>query len=433
MTTTAIAEANSSRRPIALLTQWFRDRPLVAAGVEAVVVGATALISLWLQLRVDEVGGFPDAVPFPLAVAWTLALVVPFTLRRLWPLGSFTVVGLVFAGYRLWMIPEYMVSAITIFLSLMAAGERGGRRRTPVRAAVCAVILVVYLIGVFTQDLPDEYQPLFRWNLLISVGYNVWFFAAAWTLGDLLRRRKVRERELELRTKQLETEREENARRAVLDERLRIARELHDVVAHHVSVMGVQAGAARRVLGREPARATAALATVEASSRQAVDELRRLVGFLRDDEVDINDLAPTPGLERLDTLVAETRSSTDLDVGVEADGDLVGLPASLSRSAYRVVQEALTNTIKHAHARRVTIALHHEGGDLVVEVRDDGIGLAAPPLDGAAANGLGHGLTGMRERVALHEGQLMTGRHPDGGYRVRACFPVTRGNKDGEP
>lgn len=419
------------RRRISDVVQWFRARPLVAAAVEFVILGSVALVALWLQMRVDEIGGQPNAIPFGVAVAWTVLLVVSFALRRRWPLGSLVAVGVVFAGYRLWLVPEYMVSAIVIFLALMTAGERGGPRRTPVRAAVCTLILVVYVVGIFTEEFPEEFQPVFRWNLVLSIGYNVWYFAAAWMLGDLLRRRQVREEQLEERTVQLEKEREENARRAVLDERLRIARELHDVVAHHVSVMGVQAGAARRVLVREPERATTALATVEASSRQAVDELRRLVGFLRDDEIDVHDLAPTPGLERLDTLVADTRASAGIEVTVAADGSLRDLPASVSRSAYRVVQEALTNTIKHAHARHVEVTVRHDGAQLIVEVRDDGVGIAAPPHRNGGANGSGHGLRGMRERVALHEGELTTGRHPDGGYRVLARFPVGRTTTEG--
>ncbi|MFN2502925.1 MAG: sensor histidine kinase, partial [Acidimicrobiales bacterium] len=208
------------------------------------------------------------------------------------------------------------------------------------------------------------------------------------------------------------------ARRAVFDERVRIARELHDVVAHHVSVMGLQAGGARRVMARQPGRAEEALSSIEASSRQAVAELHRLLGFLRRD-ADGEDSAPQPDLRQLDTLVADVaRGGLHVDVSVE--GQPRPLPPTVELSGYRIVQEALTNVVRHAGAAKARVTIRYERRALQLDVVDDGSG-AAPD---AGNTGAGLGLIGMRERVGLHGGQLSVGPRPDGGFGVCASIPI---------
>ncbi len=396
--------------------RWSREHPGAAAIGEVTLLLATGITSLLLRMRADELAGLAHAIPYWLAVAWTVVLVVPFGARRRFPLATLFVVGVVFAGYRVWLVPEYTVSAVVIFLVVVFAGRDGGPRRDAARGAVLAFLGLVLAWSLAIQEVPEEYARIFRWNLVFTVAYNIFFFLAAWLLGDALRRRHDRERDLEERTAQLEVERELNARRAVVDERLRIARELHDVIAHHVSVMGVQAGAARRTLVRDPDRAATALTTVESSSRQAVDELRRLVGLLRSGEDE--SLEPVPGVDRLERLIEDTRA-TGLDVRWRVDGEPVPLADSVGLSVYRVAQEALTNTIKHARARRVEVVVHYRADAVEIEVVDDGVGIAPP-----GTNGSGHGLAGMRERVALHSGRLETGPQPAGGYRVHATFPA---------
>jgi signal transduction histidine kinase len=228
--------------------------------------------------------------------------------------------------------------------------------------------------------------------------------------------RRRQERALVERAEQLEVEREEKARRAVFDERVRIARELHDVVAGHVSVMGVQAGAARRVMERQPARAAEALATIEQTSRHAVDELHRMLGFLRRED-EPEDIAPQPRLDQLDALLENV--DTGLDVHVTVSGVPRDLPASLEVSAYRIVQESLTNVLKHSTAEHACVGVEYGDGHLSIEVTDDG---ARRDADVPASGG--HGLIGMRERVALHRGQLQAGPQPSGGFRVLATFPL---------
>jgi signal transduction histidine kinase len=199
---------------------------------------------------------------------------------------------------------------------------------------------------------------------------------------------------------------------------VRIARELHDVVAHHVSVMGLQAGAARRVLGRQPDKAEAALSSIEASSRQAVLELHRLLGFLRRaDQTD--DLAPHPDLAQLSDLVAQAGQGA-LTVTLSVEGEPRPLPPTLEVSAYRVVQEALTNARKHSGGTTATVRVAYQPTMLEIEVLDDGNRGAEPPLPNAG----GHGLIGMRERVALHGGHLRAGPRPHGGFAVHATFPL---------
>jgi signal transduction histidine kinase len=215
----------------------------------------------------------------------------------------------------------------------------------------------------------------------------------------------------------------ENARRAVFEERVGIARELHDVVAHHVSMMGVQAGAARVVLDRDPQGTKEALALIESSSRQAVLELHRLLGFLRR-EGDSDHGGSQPGLVRLDDLVAAMRGS-QLAVSVRIEGRQRALAPMLDASAFRIVQEALTNTLKHADASRVDVHLRYRSDALEIEVVDDGRANGVPSPARSSPGGLG--LIGMRERAVLHGGDLETGRIEGGGFAVRATLPTTAG------
>src|SRR5918995_1765733 len=219
------------------------------------------------------------------------------------------------------------------------------------------------------------------------------------------------------RAEGLERTREELARRAVVEERLRIARELHDVVAHALSVIAVQAGAGRVVGEDSPATAREALASIETASRSALGEMRRLLMVLRSDEGEVEPLVPSPGLSELEGLVAATVRS-GLPVEVRIDGDRVALPAGGGLAAHRLVQGALTNVRKHAHASRASVVISYDPDEVRIEVLDDGVG---PRANGRL--GAGHGLVGMRERAALYGGTVETGPGLDGGFRVTARIP----------
>ncbi len=225
------------------------------------------------------------------------------------------------------------------------------------------------------------------------------------------------------------------AEQSVLDERVRIARELHDVVAHHVSVMGVQAGAARRVMSRSPEEAATVLSSIEESSRQAVAEMHRLLGFLRREDDDGPEhsgraAAPQPGLARLDEL-ADSLRRAGLTVTVDVAGADGPLPASIDLSAYRIVQEALTNALKHGGVGTIaSVEVQRSGGDLVVSVLDDGRGRSNGRSDNrprSPAMSTGHGLIGMRERTVLHGGRFTAEPRHGSGFAVTATFPLVAG------
>jgi signal transduction histidine kinase len=224
-------------------------------------------------------------------------------------------------------------------------------------------------------------------------------------VGDRERRAQLAERERDLA-----------AREAVVEERARIARELHDAIAHNVSMMVVQAGAERRVLEEEASGATReVLVTIERIGRGALTEMRRLVGMLRSDAGE--PLAPQPGLDDLPTLVGQVREA-GLPVQFQVEGERRELPVGIELSAYRIVQEALTNALKHAGEAHASVRVHYRADSLELEIVDDGGGAAAPVASG------GHGLVGMRERVALYGGRLDAGRRPSGGFAVRVLLPI---------
>ena len=220
--------------------------------------------------------------------------------------------------------------------------------------------------------------------------------------------------ERERRARLAERERDLAAREAVLEERARIARELHDAIAHNVSMMVVQAGAERRTLA-DASQTREVLETVEHIGRAALTEMRRLVGMLRSD--DAEPLAPQPGLRDLSTLVTQVREA-GLPVDLEIDGDPRELPVGLELSAYRIVQEALTNALKHAGDAHATVHVRYGPDSLELEIVDDGAGVQVPVASG------GHGLVGMRERVAVFGGVLEANRRLEGGYRLRATLPL---------
>jgi signal transduction histidine kinase len=240
-------------------------------------------------------------------------------------------------------------------------------------------------------------------------------FAIAWLVGRDLRRRRQRVAELEDRAEQLEREREEQAQLAVAEERGRIARELHDVIAHGVSVIVVQAQAGPHLVG-DPQRVVGVFRAIESSGRDALVELRRLLGILRSGDEQLA-IGPQPGLGSLQSLVEQVRAS-GLPVELRIEGEPVHLPAGIDLSAYRIVQEALTNIVKHAGDAEAEVVIRYRTRELELEVVDDGRSAVE------SVNGSGHGLIGMRERVALYGGTLEAGRRDGGGYAVRARLPL---------
>lgn len=250
-------------------------------------------------------------------------------------------------------------------------------------------------------------------------------FLLAWVMGDSLRTRRAYYIELEERAARLEREREAQAKVAVAAERARIARELHDVVAHNVSVMVVQADGAAYVLDSAPEQTRQALETISGTGRQALAEMRRLLGVLRDDERgEAGEYVPQPGVEQLTELVEQVRG-TGLTVDFRVDGTPRPLPSGVELTAYRIVQEALTNTRKHGGPDAgATVRITYGNDELSLLAEDDGRGAQAELYEEGGADGLGHGLIGMRERVGMVGGLLETGPRPGGGFRIRASLPL---------
>jgi signal transduction histidine kinase len=329
---------------------------------------------------------------------------LPIALRRIRPVGVLTVT--VSAETLLLLFSSRVQVPLGVIVALYTVASRC-ERPVAIRAAEWVALPITVGVIVNTGLHPERIIP------------KLALFAIAWVLGDNIRTRRAYLAELEARAARLEREREERDERAVAGERNRIARELHDVIAHNVSVMVVQASAGEEVFDTDPSRARESLAAVASTGRAALTELRRLLGVIRSEEgEDTPAYAPQPGLEYLDELVGQVRE-TGLAVDVTVLGEPRELPEGVGLCAYRIVQEALTNTLKHADATRAQVSLRYVADALELQVLDDGRGAA--PVNG---DGSGHGLIGMRERVALFGGELSARSRPDHGYEVIARIPL---------
>lgn len=401
--------------------------PTAADGVLALALVAAALVSLstiFELVRQDPSFELPAKPPLVVAL---LAVTLPLALRRRFPVGVAAVVIVSFVVGRLTLAPaepalpawEGYVTVWACSLALYTAVVHGRRSRPRILVLAASAALLLGEVAREIYGAALEGLPL---NQGFQLVYNgVFLVALPLLLGASVRSLRDRQRELAAQATELQRQREDNARRAVLEERVRIARELHDVVAHHVSLMGIQAGAARRVLGSKPEQAEGVLSSIEASSRQAVVELHRLLGFLRR-AGEVDEMGPQPGLAQLTDLVAETGHGV-LRVELSVVGEPRPLPRTLEVSAYRVIQEALTNARKHSGGTLATVRVDYKPTVLEIEVLDDGNGGAAQVLNEVG----GHGLMGMRERVSLHGGHLRAGRTPLGGFAVHASFPLNGG------
>jgi signal transduction histidine kinase len=297
--------------------------------------------------------------------------------------------------------------ALGTFLPQLVAVYSAGRYSD---APGLVLVVPVVLLGTALHELKDPHFTLSG----PAVVYWV-LLAAAWPVGHAFRRRERAVRVLSERTDQLQRERAAEARAAAAAERARIARELHDVVGHGVSVIVLQVVAALGLIDKgDLAVARQRLLATERSARETLAEMRRLLGLLNED--DQGSLAPQPGLNELDQLVADTRAA-GVEVALDVRGRRLELPAGLQLAVYRVAQEALTNVIKHAQPAGAQVLLSYEPHDIIINITDDG----HPPA--SSLNG-GRGIAGMRERVALYGGELTVGQRPGGGFEVNARFPI---------
>jgi signal transduction histidine kinase len=367
-----------------MIWNWLRRHPLV------VDVGLVALI-----LAATTGGATRHSSHTAEALVLGIVGTLPLLRRRQQPLLVVTAVAavaLVMVALGVWQLPFQLGLAL---YTLAATRERPTARATALVSVAAMTVAVAVASELRFGDA--------AWRLV--------FLVAAWLLGDSIGSRRAYVREIEQKAERLEREREAEARRAVAEEQARIARELHDVVAHALSVIVVQAGAADDVFEVDPRRTREPIRAIDAAARTALGDLRRVLGILQQDA----DYEPQPGLGRLDSLIEQVRA-TGLDVSLEIAGTPRALPAAVDLSAYRIVQEALTNALKHAEAEHVTVRVRYDDR-LVLEIRDDGR---------ATGNGNpgGSGLIGMRERVTLLAGTLETGPAAGGGYLVTVQIPI---------
>jgi signal transduction histidine kinase len=383
---------------------------------DVLVVLALALAALFADsthVSLERVPVDPGMLLRPIRrdeTGWTIVLLVvlPLVLRRRYPLAVLWVV----LGTAPWMARDDSALRLSFYACVIAA--YAAAVHSPYRMAALASLPVAVLLYGNLQDDPPAVPPAFVPLLLLTT--------IAITANGL-RRWKVQADEGRERMAALEREQVEALHRAAGHERARIARELHDVVTHNVSMMVIQAGAARKVLDTAPAQTREALLAIEAGGRAAMTELRHVMGLLTmdsdgPDPAGAADLAPQPGLDRLDALVGRL-SDSGVPVTLTRSGRPRPVPAGIELTAYRVAQEALTNTVKHAAG--ATARVHVEFGDdhLRVEVTDTG-----GPAGAQAATGGGHGLIGLRERLAVYGGTLRAGPRVSGGYRVDARIPL---------
>jgi signal transduction histidine kinase len=391
----------SSRSPLP------RGRALRTDVLLALGIGLVQVVVLAVSQRVIRSPDWrePDALAYLLLVAGPAALL----LRRRRPLGVLAVTLACGLAYAARTYPEGP-SQLAVYPALWTVALTVPRRRAWLAAAVAAVAVGAAELFFYDDTMLDG-EPLYA---------AVTVLAAMWW-GEAVRARRAYVAELRDRAERAERTREEEARRRVDEERMRIARELHDVVSHTIGVISVQAGVASHLLHRRPDKAADSLAAIRQASDEALGELHAMLGVLREGEGDGGraPLAPAPGLAELDALVAQA-AGAGVEVTVSLEGEPRRLPAAVDLACYRVVQESLTNVVRHAGASRAEVTVSHQGDQVVVEVTDDG---RAGSGNGDGA-GSGQGIMGMRERARALGGSLEAGPRPGGGFRVQASLPV---------
>ncbi|GAA3264220.1 sensor histidine kinase [Streptomyces lavendulae] len=383
---------------------------------------AVLLFGLSMLIVADDSGvGGTSTLHRLLAVPCVIALCTAVALRRRWTVPMFWLT--VGAGaYQLVLGPTANLFdfAMLVILYTVAAGDvPRWVSRTALGAGLLASPLYFARFGVDKGPTEAE-AALFTLFMMVP-------FALAWVLGDSVRTRRAYYAQLVERNQRLEKEREAQAKVAVAAERARIARELHDVVAHNVSVMVVQADGAAYVMDAAPEQAKEALQTISGTGRQALAEMRRLLGVLRTGEPqESEDYVPQPDVEQIEVLVEQVRAA-GLTVDFEVEGAPRRLPSGVELTAYRIVQEALTNTRKHGGPdARASVRLVYFDDGLGLLVEDDGRGAAHELYEDGGADGAGHGLIGMRERIGMVGGTLDAGPRPGGGFRISALLPLKK-------
>jgi signal transduction histidine kinase len=410
---------------------WIQRHPKLIDSIPALIL---LLIGVGALIASDTPGVLRKSLAAPLIVA----AIVPLVFRRRWPRGTFAVAAV--AGFLSFfsLAPAFNAADMAYLIYLYTVAAYCQRRwsipamgLTYVGALIQFGLLHLYddpaeSCGQISE--PARQTKCYQGGVALATGHFNWvtfIFSAvfiaglvglAWVAGDSMRYRRAYYVRLEDRAQRLERERDAQAQIAAASERARIARELHDVVAHNVSVMVVQADGATYALDQDPEAARKALLAISQTGRTALTEMRRMLGVLRSAD-DAGTYAPQPGIEQLGDLLEQVRS-TGLPVSLKIEGVPREMPTGLALAVYRIVQESLTNTRKHGGSQvRASVGLIYTDDCLVLRIVDNGRGAGAP------GDGMGHGLVGMRERVSVFGGTLVTGPHVSGGYAVEAILP----------
>jgi len=411
---------------------WMRGHPLVVDSLLAAAVAVLGLSVLGVR-----------RVPLAVALLFIMAMSAPVAVRRRYPVGAFAAVVIV-GGLEVLWLPRPFGSDLAVIVLLYTVAAYRPRRISALALGVCLAGSVVAILVWAPGHIRDSVWS-FAGVAAVFAGPSL----LAWLLGDSMQWRRGYYRGLEERAARLERERDAQAQIAVAAERARIARELHDVVAHHVSVMVVQADGAAFAIETSPEKARQALTAISRTGRQALAEMRRLLGVLRSADDAGGELEPQPGVEQLGGLLEQARAS-GLPVTFAVEGVPHPLPAGAALAAYRIVQESLTNARKHGGPSvTAAVTLRFCEGQLVIKVTDDGRRVGAvtaadsgvravagrvsagagrgagadPGAEDVGGDGQGHGLIGMRERVEVYGGSVSAGPCP-GGWRVTATLPL---------
>ena len=423
--------ARTYAEDVSRLYAWIQRHPKLIDSIPAVVLLLIGLASL-------AASDTPSLVRKLLVLPLMVAATVPLVFRRRWPRGTFAVAA-VAAFLSFFTLAAAFNAADVAYLIYLYTVAAYCQRRWSIPAmglTYVGALIQFGLLHLYNDPQPCDqlseparqracYQGKAPFNTTGHVNWVTFLFVAvfiaglvglAWVAGDSMRYRRAYYVRLEDRAQRLERERDAQAQIAAAAERARIARELHDVVAHNVSVMVVQADGASYALDQDPEAARKALLAISQTGRTALTEMRRMLGVLRSAE-DAGTYVPQPGIEQLGDLLEQVRS-TGLPVSLTVEGVPREMPTGLALAVYRIVQESLTNTRKHGGPQvKASVALMYTDDCLVLRIVDNGRGSAAP------GDGMGHGLVGMRERVSVFGGTLVTGPHVGGGYAVEAILP----------
>jgi signal transduction histidine kinase len=381
-------------------------RFFAAYGIDMFIVGAAIVSAIGTTLRTDA--DRPTGAMLWFETCAVAAVVLVLCARRRFPFGAPAATWIGSAALS-FLDGLLIPTQAGVFVAGMGASLLLGTLRRGLQARMGLVIVLACAATVLYNDPRHTAADLIFTPMLFAVG---------WLVGFALRERAEQAEDAEERALRAEREREAAARVAVAEERARMARELHDVVAHAMSVMVLQVGAVRHRMPANASEDREALGNVEQAGRTALAEMRRLLGALRQDGDGLA-LKPQPGLGDLQGLVADVRAA-GLDVRLHAQGDPVGLPRGLDLSAYRILQEGLTNALKHAGASKVDVTIHYAEDELRLEVRDDGHGRTV------RSDGLGHGLVGIGERVKIYGGDMSAFATTSGGFVLKASLPLDR-------